>query len=57
MGMIFLLTTLLFNLMPNFPRIPGDIYLDKGGFKIYIPWLSSIIISVVLTIVLDMLIK
>ncbi|EKD85402.1 MAG: hypothetical protein ACD_38C00034G0010 [uncultured bacterium] len=50
LGVIFLLLGLVFNLMPNLPRIPGDIYIDKGGFKIYIPWLSSIIISVILTL-------
>ncbi|MDO8429283.1 MAG: DUF2905 family protein [Candidatus Daviesbacteria bacterium] len=50
--LIFLLLGLMFNISPNFPKIPGDFYIDRGGFKIYIPWLSSIIISILLTILL-----
>ena len=49
-GFIFLSLGLLFNLMPRFPRIPGDIYIDKFGFRVYIPWLSSLVISVILTV-------
>jgi hypothetical protein len=50
LGIIFLLLSLLFNLKPSLPRIPGDIYLDKGGFRVYIPWLSSLLISVLLSL-------
>lgn len=53
LGVIFLLLGLIFNIMPNWPRLPGDIYIDKGGFKIYIPWLSSIILSVILTLIFN----
>jgi len=50
LGIMFLLLSLAFNLMPSLPRIPGDIYIDKGGFRVYIPWLSSLLISVALTL-------
>ncbi|MBI2314959.1 DUF2905 domain-containing protein [Candidatus Daviesbacteria bacterium] len=53
LGIIFLVLGLLFNLMPNLPRVPGDIYIDRPNLKIYIPWLSSIVISVILTILFN----
>ena len=49
-GIVFLLLTLLFNINHRIPRIPGDIYFDKLGFGVYIPWLSTLIISIMLTI-------
>lgn len=50
LGIIFLVLGLVTNIMPNLPKIPGDIYINRPGLKIYIPWVSSIIISVILTI-------
>jgi len=52
-GFIFLLMGLIFNIVPSLPRLPGDINIDRGGFKIYIPFVSAIILSVVLTILLN----
>lgn len=53
LGVIFLIFGLLFNIMPNFPRIPGDIYIDKPNVKIYIPFTSAIVISVLLTLIFN----
>ena len=53
LGVIFLILTLGFNFMPRLPKIPGDIYVDKFGFRLYIPWLSSIIVSVILTLIFN----
>lgn len=53
LGTIFLLLSLIFNIMPNLPKIPGDIYINRSGFRIYIPWVSSLILSVLLTIFLN----
>ncbi|MBI2596753.1 DUF2905 family protein [Candidatus Daviesbacteria bacterium] len=53
LGTIFLLLGLLFNIMPKWPRIPGDIYIDRPGIKIYIPWLSSLILSIILTLIFN----
>ncbi len=51
---VFLLLGLIYNLLaPKLPRIPGDIYINKSNFKIYIPFVSAIIISVILAIMLD----
>ncbi len=53
LGMIFLVLGLLFNMMPRLPRIPGDIDIDKPGLKIYIPFTSAIVLSVILTLILN----
>lgn len=49
-GFIFLLQGLIFNVVQGLPKLPGDIYIDRGGFKVYIPFISTIIISVLLTL-------
>lgn len=53
LGVVFLILSLVLNMMPNWPRMPGDIYIRKPGLTIYIPWLSSIIISIILTFLLN----
>ena len=50
LGIVFLVLGLLSNIMPKWPRILGDIYIDKPNFKIYIPFTSAIVIPVLLTI-------
>jgi hypothetical protein len=32
-------------------RLPGDIYVRRGGFSFYFPLATSIILSVVLTVI------
>jgi DUF2905 family protein len=34
-------------------RLPGDIVIERGGVRIYIPLMTSLIISVVLSLVLE----
>lgn len=53
LGIIFLILGLLFNLMPHAPRIPGDIYIDRPGIKIYIPFVSALVLSAVLTLMFN----
>lgn len=36
-----------------FGRLPGDIRIDSGGTKIFIPITSMLVISIVLTIVVN----
>lgn len=50
---IFLILGLVSNIMPKFPRIPGDIYIDRPGIKIYIPFTSALVASVILTLILN----
>lgn len=33
-------------------RLPGDILIERGNFKLYIPIMTSVIISVVLSLIL-----
>ena len=53
LGAIFLVLGLVFNIMPRLPRIPGDIDIDRPGLKIYIPFTSAIIVSIILTLILN----
>jgi len=40
-----------------FGRLPGDIRIERDGFSFYFPLASSILISVVLTILLNIIIR
>jgi len=41
----------------NFGRLPGDIYVQKENVKFYFPIVTSLVVSVVLTIVLNLLFR
>lgn len=56
-ALIFLLLALIFNIKPNLPKIPGDIVIDKPGIRIYIPFVSAIVLSLLLTFVLHFIQK
>lgn len=54
-GIILLVTGLIMLFVPRFPfpgRLPGDIVIDKGNFKMFIPITTSIVISIVLSLIL-----
>ncbi len=38
-------------------RLPGDIVIERDGFRIYIPLMTSLIISVVLSVVFWLFIR
>jgi len=38
-------------------RLPGDIHIQNGNFTFYFPLASSILISIVLTILLNVIIR
>lgn len=38
-------------------RLPGDIRIEREGFSFYFPLASSILVSVVLTIVVNLIIR
>ncbi|MBN1454103.1 MAG: DUF2905 domain-containing protein [Anaerolineales bacterium] len=40
-----------------FGRLPGDIRIERDGFSFYFPLASSILISIVLTILLNLIIR
>lgn len=35
------------------PRLPGDIYIKRDNFTFYFPWVTTLLISLVLTIILN----
>jgi len=40
-----------------FGRLPGDIRIDRDGFSFYLPLASSILVSVVLTILINVILR
>jgi len=40
-----------------FGRLPGDIRIERDGFSFYFPLASSILISIVLTIILNVIFR
>ena len=50
---ILILAGMFANMVPGFkvPLLPGDIFIEKEGFTIYIPIVSSILLSIILTVV------
>jgi len=55
---LFIVGGLLYLLgrIPGPPRFPGDIYYKRGNFTFYFPLGASIFISLVLTILLNLII-
>lgn len=58
-GVIFIILGIIFLLMNKFNigRLPGDIFIERGNFKLFFPITTSIIISIVLSIILRLLRK
>jgi hypothetical protein len=54
-GLVLLAAGLLLYLVPHVPwlgRLPGDIRVERPGFRFYAPLTTSILISVVLSLAL-----
>lgn len=53
-GLIIMVVGLLWPWLGKLPlgRLPGDIVIDKPGFKFYFPITTMILISIVLSIIL-----
>jgi len=49
-GLVMMLTGKFLSL----GRLPGDIFIQKGNYSFYFPLLSSIILSIILTVVLNL---
>jgi hypothetical protein len=50
LGVILFVAGNLSGKVPWIGRLPGDIYIDRGTWKIYFPLTTSILISVVLSL-------
>ena len=54
-GIILLVVGLIMHFAPKFPfpgRLPGDIVIDKGNFKMFLPITTSILLSVIISLIL-----
>jgi hypothetical protein len=52
LGGILLLAGSLSGKVPWLGRLPGDIYIQRGGWSISIPLGTSLLISIILTLIL-----
>lgn len=41
----------IFDKVPFVGKLPGDFYIKKGGITIYIPLMTSLVVSIVLTVI------
>jgi len=57
-GILLILFGLILMLFENWKwRLPGDIYIKRDNFEFYFPIATSIIISLVLTILLNIIFR
>ena len=57
MAGIFAIVGLMLMLIPSMPRLPGDIVVKRRNITIFLPLGTSLLLSIVLTIVLNLLIR
>ncbi len=51
---VVLVEAFIYNFIkPDLPKIPGDIFIDRWNLRIYIPFVSALILSVILTFVFN----
>jgi hypothetical protein len=54
LGLILLAAGNLSGKVPWLGRLPGDIYIQRGGWTFYFPLATSIIISILLTLLFSL---
>ncbi|MCC2545436.1 DUF2905 domain-containing protein [Hymenobacter sp. BT175] len=40
------------SLLNWFGRLPGDVQVERPGFRLYVPWVSMLLVSVLLSLVM-----
>jgi Protein of unknown function (DUF2905) len=53
-GLVIAACGALIWLLGTLPRLPGDIYIQRRGFTLYIPIVGSILLSLLLTLLLNL---
>ncbi|MCS7151778.1 MAG: DUF2905 domain-containing protein [Endomicrobia bacterium] len=48
---------LLYDRLPYIGRLPGDIYIKKKNFVFYFPLATSIVLSILLTLILNIIFR
>ena len=62
-GLILIVVGVLFLVIPKLPylsnlgRLPGDIYIKKGNFVFYFPVVTSILLSIIFTIIINLILR
>ncbi len=59
-GIFLIVIGVLITLAPKIPyigRLPGDIYIKRNNLTIYFPIVSSILISIALTLILNLTLR
>lgn len=54
-GLVLAAIGVFFLFMPKIPwlgRLPGDVVFRRGNFTIYFPWVTCLLISILLTLLL-----
>jgi hypothetical protein len=54
-GAVLVIVGVIMHFVPRLPfpgKLPGDLVIDKGNFKMYVPITTSILLSLILTLVL-----
>ncbi len=60
LGLIFIALGLLLNFAPKIPflgKLPGDIYIKRDNFTFYFPLGTSILLSLLLTLLLNLIFR
>jgi hypothetical protein len=56
-GVVSIVAGLVLLIVPRVPwlgRLPGDVIVEREGFTLYVPIVTSLVVSIVLTILLNL---
>jgi hypothetical protein len=59
-GMVMVIAGLIMEFAPKFPvpgKLPGDILIERGNFKMYFPITTSVLLSLSISMILYLLSK
>lgn len=48
---------LLVGKIPFFGKLPGDIYIRRGNFTFYFPIITSLLLSIIITLIVNLLMR
>jgi hypothetical protein len=53
-GILLVILGALVSTLGHLPRLPGDIYVQRRGFVLYVPLVGSLLLSILLTALLNL---